>query len=69
MKNGLKKWIENTTKSPSGRHIGHYKALLTFDNDTYKELEDFNIEMLTIYNIIVNASIFLGTPLTRWKKQ
>ena len=68
MKNGLKKWIENTTKSPSGRHLGHYKAFLTFDDNTDKELEDFNIEMLTIYNTIVNASIFLGTPIMRWKE-
>lgn len=25
---GFKKWRENTSTSPSGRHLGHYKALL-----------------------------------------
>ena len=66
--NGLKKWRENTTTSPSGCHLGHYKALIIFDNEKNKELEGFNCEMLTIYNTIINASIHLGTPLMRWKK-
>ena len=52
----------------SRNFIGHYKALLTFDDDADKELENFNIEMITTYNTIVNASIFLGTTLTRWEK-
>lgn len=26
--NGFKKWTESTTTSPSGRHLGHYKALI-----------------------------------------
>ena len=68
MTDGLKKWRENTTTSPSGRQLGHYKALLTFDDEKDNKLEGFNNEILTVYNTIINASIFLGTPLTRWKK-
>ena len=65
MSNGFKKCRENTTQSPSGRHLGHYNTLLTYDDEKDKELEGFNTELLTIYNKIINAFIFLGTPLTR----
>ena len=68
MTNGFKKWRENITTSPPSRHLGHYKALLTFDDEKDKELEGFNSEMLTIYNTIINASIHLGTIFTRCKK-
>ena len=68
MTNGFKKWRENITTSPSSRHLGHYKVLLTFDDEKDKELEGFNSEMLTIYNTIINASIHLGTIFTRCKK-
>ena len=68
MSNGFKKWRENSTTSPSGRHLGHYKAFLVYDDEKDKEPEGFNTEMLTIHNTIINASIFLGTPLTKWKK-
>ena len=59
---------ENTTPSPSRRHLCHYKALLTFDEEKDKDLEGFSYEMLNVYNTIINASIQLGTLLTRWKK-
>ena len=64
----FKKWRETTTISPSSRHLGHYKALLTFDEKKDKELEGFNIEILTVYNTIINAALTLDTLLTRWKK-
>ena len=32
IKNGMKKWQEATSTSPSGRHFGHYKALLAPSN-------------------------------------
>jgi hypothetical protein len=30
----IRKWAEKTSTSPSGRHLGHYKCLLT--NDTHQ---------------------------------
>lgn len=67
MINGFKKWRENTTISPSSRHLGYYNALLTFDDEKDKELDDFNIEMLTVYNAIINTALTLGTFFNRWK--
>ena len=66
--NGFKKWREKTTTSPSSRHSEHYKAFFTFDDEKDKELDDFNLEMLTVYNNIINAALTLGTLLTRWKR-
>ena len=69
MTNRFKKWRENTTMSLSGRYLGHYKALLAFDDEKDKELESFNSEMLTIYNTIINASIHLGTQNSKAKQK
>ena len=55
--------------SLSGRYLGHYKALLAFDDEKDKELESFNSEMLTIYNTIINASIHLGTQNSKAKQK
>ena len=65
MMNGFKKWLEKTTTSPSSRHLGHYKLFLTFDDEKDKELDDFNLEILAVYNTIINAVLTLGTLLTR----
>jgi hypothetical protein len=33
---GFKKWKESTLTSPSGRHLGHYKAIV-YDLDLKKQ--------------------------------
>ena len=68
MMNGFKKWRKLTTISSSSRRLGHYKALLIFDDEKDKELDDFNLEILTVYNTIINTALTSGTLLTRWKK-
>ena len=68
MMNGFKRLREQTTTPPASRHLGHYKALLIFDDETDKVFDDFNLKMLTVYNTIINAALTLGTLLTRWKK-
>jgi len=65
MINRFKKWREQTPTSPCSRHLRHYNALLTFDDERDKELDDFNVEILTVYNTIINAALTLCTPLTR----
>ena len=65
MINRFKECRENTTTSPSSRHLGHYRALLTFDDEIDKELNDINTKILIAYNTIINATLTLDTPLNR----
>jgi hypothetical protein len=39
-KKGFQKWRETTSTSPSGRHLGHYKALLRTEIRKQKQNED-----------------------------
>ena len=63
------KWKDRTTTSPSGRHLYHYKTLIVSDGeDKNEELKAFSLEILSAYNIIINAALALGTFLHRWKQ-
>ena len=67
MTQGFKKWKESTNTSPSTRHLEYYKSFLVSDgkdNDTAHY--SFNNQILQTLNTIHNATIELGTPLTRW---
>ena len=67
MSDGFKCWRESTSTSLSKRHLGHYKILLTSDgNEKNKSITHFNVSMLQLHNTIINASISIGVPLTRW---
>ena len=67
MSDGFKCWRESTSTSPSKRHLGHYKCLLTSDgNEHDKTITHFNASMLQLHNTLINASISIGVPLTRW---
>jgi ribonuclease HI len=63
--NGLNKWNERTTTSPSGRHLGHYKILqrLAIYN---KYNENISNKILNIYFQMINVMAKLGGTLTRW---
>ena len=39
----VKKWKESTSTSPSGRHLGHYKAAMLDDDITYLHVNMLNI--------------------------
>ena len=54
----IKKMKEKTSSSPSGRHIGHYKALLQMENT----------DMLEIIYDILNLSMTFGIVLERFYK-
>ena len=60
IKSAFRKWKESTTTSPSGIHLGHYKALLApnFTQDqTSKQQSEY---IWNIIYIIINASIQVG---------
>ena len=43
---GFKKWKESTTTSPSGRHLGHHRSLLSSSGNKYnKDKENFSNRM------------------------
>lgn len=65
----IKKWNKQTTTSPSGRHLGHYKALLVKDG---KEYDDDNPDPSdrikgVIYRVAMCALLSRNT-LERWTK-
>ena len=55
LKEGMKKWKESTTTSPSGRHLGHYKAWVE-DN-----------QLCDILLLMINIPIKYGFAPERWK--
>ena len=52
---GINGWKESTSTSPSGRHLGHYKALI---NDP---------DLLTFYVQFLNVLVSNGLSLDRWQ--
>ena len=67
MSEGFRKWKEQTSTSPSNRHLSHYKCLLIPEEKDSK-INKFNKTMLMIHITIINASIYNSIPLTRWTK-
>lgn len=63
----FRRWKERTTKSPSGRHLGIYKALLQPDHEDKKDMtiqKDMGDFLLAIINTFIKNNIVL----TRWKR-
>lgn len=77
---GLQNWKEQTNTSPSGRHLGVYKALLVAYNDCSKEFateydSDLEIDcqgkaeqVLRLIHGLVQAAANQGFYLRRWEK-
>lgn len=67
--NAFKHWRENTSTSPSGRHLGHYKCLLVNDKNIYNiDNEDPKDNIMLVYYAITMTSINLGISLHRWQQ-
>jgi hypothetical protein len=66
---GFKKWQEKTSTSPSGRHLGHYRCLMTDDGYSgYADEEPDPIEaILGVYYNVATAALQWGISLERWK--
>ena len=77
---GFRKWREATSTSPSGRHLGHYKALLRAELVDNQPVQDNKKSKLKTINNIKGTEIFkslyyvamsalqAGETLDRWKQ-
>jgi hypothetical protein len=66
---GFKKWSEDTTTSPSGRHLGHYKCLLVPDG-TPKPADGsptVGESIMQVHFHLAMAAVRAGVSLTRWQ--
>ena len=70
----IRSWSENTTTSPSGCHLGRYKALYTSLPQTDDEIDDGDISLTAKQNFIISNIIAIinfclrtGYVLERWK--
>jgi hypothetical protein len=62
------KWKEITSTSPSGKHLGHYKALLSpafTDNDVLLASAD---RIVQLHVALLNLAATHGSPLARWQQ-
>ena len=70
MSDGFKCWREPTSTSPSKRHLGYYKSLITSDgNENDKNIIHFNASMLQLHNTLINASISIGSNYDREREK
>jgi hypothetical protein len=66
-KNFFKKWKEATSTSPSEKHLGHYKALLSpaiLDNQLLVNKAE---RIIDAHVHLLNAATSYGCPFERWK--
>jgi len=72
----LKSWRESTSTSPSGLHLGHYKALLTRhefsdlpDTDPRRaSLEHKRHQILSLHFQMINYALETGYSYRRWQQ-
>jgi hypothetical protein len=72
MKQAYKRWNENTSTSPSGRHLGHYHALLkpdglNPDSDEFVALATSREEIWKLHHILFDYGIRNAHCFSRWK--
>ena len=72
-KGKMKVWRETTSTSPSGRHLGHYKALFaridpTLDTITQATLARQQKNLANLYVDMINYAIKYRYSFERWKQ-
>ena len=68
----FKAWRESTSTSPSGRHLGHYKALVSTIDRSLREEErtkyqGYQTDLIECYISLINYAIKHKYSLKRWK--
>ena len=64
-------WTESTTTSPSGRHLGHYRALLPnlpVANSTAEDTDHKRSMLATMHHSMLDYSLQNGHSFRRWQK-
>ena len=62
-----RKLKEQTSTSPSLRHIGYYKCLITSDGtELNPTMIDLTLSILQVHNTILNTSVTSEIPLNCW---
>jgi hypothetical protein len=69
----LRVWHESTSTSPSGRHLGHYKAVCrpiayACDDHNKDSMEDARQDLLQAHLDIINYGLLHGYSLQRWQE-
>lgn len=67
---GIRKWREATSTSPSGKHLGHYKSLISIDSYASQYTEDTpdpGPQLLEVLYHIAAAAFISGVTLNQWK--
>ena len=64
-------WKESTSTSPSGRHLGHYRALLPREmpkDPRARKMEECRVDLVTLHNSMINLALSQGKSYKRWQK-
>ena len=65
----IRHWRESTTTSPSGRHLGHYRALLSdIDEDAWPKQLPRPIDIFKLHHNMLHLAINHTHVYTRWTK-
>ena len=68
----MRKWQESTVTSPSGRHLGRYKALFSnrgvysTDDEEYKSFASKQQDIAKLILRVINYCVKTGHVLKRW---
>jgi len=69
VREGYKAWNEQTTTSPSGLHLGHFKAILKWDNSEHSTATNTLADRLfQIHATFLQAAIEHNIVYQRWTK-
>jgi hypothetical protein len=65
-KSFFRKWKETTSTSPSGKHLGHYKALLSPSVAYDEKLAPIADRIIDSHVTLLNIAATHGNPYARW---
>jgi hypothetical protein len=72
MMDKYKYWPESTTTSPSGRHLGHYRALLSNichdKNSKKEEVERQPAALVSVHHAMISFALNHSHSFSLWQK-